>query len=282
MKYELIHDRIAQQVYDKSSADAKARRKVEQLIAGKYNFYKERGQGLLSQDDLDIIRPYVTLVNIPPEQLEYIEASQKELDRQLEQERERLEREKQLLQEQQERLKRDRRRQRWTFVILLLIGALISFLLWRTVQATREATDKTRQAEESAEIASQQEKLAQTAQEQAQQESERAEILRLRAERDSLAAAQLGALVAVKEKELNQKIAQYYLSEAEKALVRNDYRITLFLLDEAKKSSPNLPSIENNFRNLRSQIAEIAVSTDEIKLVEEENWLFFKTAIPVV
>jgi hypothetical protein len=71
MKYEIIHDTIALQVFEKASIEARTRRKVEKYIAERYEAYQQRG-AQLDQDDLDYISPYLDQVNISPEESAFI------------------------------------------------------------------------------------------------------------------------------------------------------------------------------------------------------------------
>ena len=63
MKYELTHDTIAKQIFDKASTEARTRRKIEKYIHERYEAYNQRG-ARLTQDDIDYIQPYLAQVNI--------------------------------------------------------------------------------------------------------------------------------------------------------------------------------------------------------------------------
>ena len=52
MDYELIHDTIAKQVFEKASTEARNRRKAEKYIPKRYEAYQQRG-AKLTQDDID-------------------------------------------------------------------------------------------------------------------------------------------------------------------------------------------------------------------------------------
>ncbi|MEL7531682.1 MAG: hypothetical protein AAFN10_10260 [Bacteroidota bacterium] len=74
MQFELAHDTIARQVFDKASVEARTRRKVEKFIKERY----ER-QAKLTEDDLDYIRPYWNQVNITSETQAYLQKGQRAL-----------------------------------------------------------------------------------------------------------------------------------------------------------------------------------------------------------
>lgn len=58
MKFELLHDSIAKQVLQKTSAELLQRRKIKKQIEFKYENYVQNNKILLSSDDLDILRPF--------------------------------------------------------------------------------------------------------------------------------------------------------------------------------------------------------------------------------
>ena len=68
MRYELIHDTIARQVYEKASTDDQTRRKTEKRIRDRYSEYPDRG-GLLTKDDMKYLPPEVKkfVDALPPE-----------------------------------------------------------------------------------------------------------------------------------------------------------------------------------------------------------------------
>lgn len=76
MKYELAHDTLARQIFEKASVDAKARRKTQALVARAVERYQER-QVLLTQDDLDEIRPFEKTIDFKAEELLLIQNSKK-------------------------------------------------------------------------------------------------------------------------------------------------------------------------------------------------------------
>lgn len=71
MKYELTHDTIARQVYQKASTEARTRRKVERYIREHYADYQDRGVQL-TQDDIDYVWPYLDQVNSPEEEINFL------------------------------------------------------------------------------------------------------------------------------------------------------------------------------------------------------------------
>ena len=78
MKYEIIHDTIARQIYEKASNEARTRRKVERFIRERHEAHLTRG-AKLTRDDIDYVTPYLSQVNITPEQEAYIEKGRKAL-----------------------------------------------------------------------------------------------------------------------------------------------------------------------------------------------------------
>lgn len=111
MPYEIIHDTIARLVYDKSSAEARTRRKIEREIRERYVAYQER-DSRLSQEDLDYFTPWLDRVNISSEEAAFLES------------------ERAFLFDQREaKAAAQRRRTRWAMVAVavLLISLLISF-----------------------------------------------------------------------------------------------------------------------------------------------------------
>jgi WD40 repeat protein len=78
MKYELNHDAIAKQVFEKATVDMKARRKVEQLVKNNYELYLKR-QALMSQEQLEEIRPFRQALNLSQAEKDFVEKSEKAL-----------------------------------------------------------------------------------------------------------------------------------------------------------------------------------------------------------
>lgn len=67
MKYELIHDTIAQQINEKASLEAKARRRARVLVERQYERHQINPRILLSPEDLDEIRLFADHLNFSPE-----------------------------------------------------------------------------------------------------------------------------------------------------------------------------------------------------------------------
>ena len=78
MKYELIHDTIARQIYEKASVEARTRRKVEKHIRERYEAFQLRN-AKLTQDDWDYIIPYLQEVNISREEAQFVERGRRML-----------------------------------------------------------------------------------------------------------------------------------------------------------------------------------------------------------
>ena len=72
MKYELNHDAVAKQIFEKASGEMKARRKVEQFVKDNYERYLSR-QVLMTQEQLEEIRPLREALNLSAGEKEFIE-----------------------------------------------------------------------------------------------------------------------------------------------------------------------------------------------------------------
>jgi WD40 repeat protein len=77
-QYELTHDTIARQVYQKASTEARTRRKVERYIRERYAAFQERGVEL-TQDDVDYVWPYLDQVNSPDEEIDFLKKGKSKL-----------------------------------------------------------------------------------------------------------------------------------------------------------------------------------------------------------
>ena len=78
MKYELNHDAVAKQIFEKATVDMKARRKVEQLVKNNYELYLKR-QALMTQEQLEEVRPFRKALNLSKEESDFVEKSEKAL-----------------------------------------------------------------------------------------------------------------------------------------------------------------------------------------------------------
>ncbi len=81
MKYELIHDTIAQQVYDKVSLEAKARRRIRYLVERQYERHRHNPRILLTPEDLDELAPFTGYLSFSPAEESFILRSRRALDR---------------------------------------------------------------------------------------------------------------------------------------------------------------------------------------------------------
>jgi WD40 repeat protein len=75
-RFELSHDAIARMVFDKASADAQQRRKIEKYIRDKLGMHREGGT-LLSTDDLEYIRPYRSIIHAGDAEREFVRVSER-------------------------------------------------------------------------------------------------------------------------------------------------------------------------------------------------------------
>lgn len=81
MKFELTHDFIAKQVYEKSSAEAKARRKVALIVQRALQRHRDNKQILLSKEDLAEIEIYEATINFSAEEQTFIRRSRAVINR---------------------------------------------------------------------------------------------------------------------------------------------------------------------------------------------------------
>ncbi|MEN0004873.1 MAG: WD40 repeat domain-containing protein [Bacteroidota bacterium] len=80
MKYELSHDSIAKQIFEKASFDAKARRKADAFLDRAFVRYQEK-KVLLTEADLEELRPFWDELNISEEEALFIHRSRRHLRR---------------------------------------------------------------------------------------------------------------------------------------------------------------------------------------------------------
>ena len=78
MKYELNHDVVAKQIFERASADMKARRKVELLVKNAYEFYVKR-KALMTKEQLEEVQPFRQDLNLSAEETDFIDKSAKAL-----------------------------------------------------------------------------------------------------------------------------------------------------------------------------------------------------------
>ncbi len=120
MKFEITHDSLALNVFAKASTDSKARRQVQNLVEREFRRYQERNK-LLTQEDLDEIRPFLNEIDFSEEQRAFIRYSRRVL-------------------------RRKRRRSiiiAIGVIILLLIALIIALFSRNAAQAARKVADTT-------------------------------------------------------------------------------------------------------------------------------------------
>ncbi|MCB0594542.1 MAG: hypothetical protein H6557_22020 [Lewinellaceae bacterium] len=142
MRYELKHDKLAAQIYNLASTEAKARRKAENI----YFMYDEIGATrLFTEEELEYLAQFQPVLRPKDSLLSLIEESKKELSRaqreEEEKERERLDREKELVR------KVKIRQQRISWVIGTA-GVIAAGLLAFALMQSQKATDNKRLAAE--------------------------------------------------------------------------------------------------------------------------------------
>ena len=74
MKFEPSHDRLARQIYDKASVESKNRRKAQALVERALVRFRERGI-LLTQDDIDEIKPFEKLIAFSKDETTFLATS---------------------------------------------------------------------------------------------------------------------------------------------------------------------------------------------------------------
>ncbi len=142
MRYELKHDKLAAQIFNLASTEAKARRKAENI----YHLYDEIGATrLFTEEELEYLAHFQSVLRPKDNLLALIEESRKELTRtqreEEERERERLEREKELVR------KAKARQQRISWVIGTAGVVALALLTFALIQS-RKANDNQRLAAE--------------------------------------------------------------------------------------------------------------------------------------
>lgn len=75
MKIELSHDLLAKKIYDKASTEDKMLIKISNFIKNRFAYFKENNV-LLSKDDLNYIRPYLSLITLEKHEIIFIQRSQ--------------------------------------------------------------------------------------------------------------------------------------------------------------------------------------------------------------
>jgi len=142
MRYELKHDKLAAQIYELASTEAKARRKAENI----YHMYDEIGAGrLFTGEELEYLAQFQPILRPKESLLDVIEESKKELGRARQEaearERERLEREKELV-------KKIKGRQKKISWVIAVAGVIAIGLLAFAWMQSRKANENRRIAEE--------------------------------------------------------------------------------------------------------------------------------------
>ena len=80
MKIELVHDILAKKIYDMASTEDKMLVKVHNFILNRYAYYKDANV-LLDQNALNYIGPYVKLITLEKEELEFLKKSKQAIKR---------------------------------------------------------------------------------------------------------------------------------------------------------------------------------------------------------
>ena len=79
IKYEISDEVLARQIFDKISAEAKARRRVEEFIRHRYRLAMECGlpDKAMTSEELDYIAPYVNVVNLDAAEDAFVKTAQR-------------------------------------------------------------------------------------------------------------------------------------------------------------------------------------------------------------
>ena len=80
MKFEISHDTLAKQVFEKASSAVKERRKAKALIERAFERYKSSSKKkLLSKDDYDEVKPHLKSISFSDEESDFLLASKKSI-----------------------------------------------------------------------------------------------------------------------------------------------------------------------------------------------------------
>lgn len=82
MKVEIVHDSLALIIYEKTSAEVKARMKALSMLQNRYFYYKMNENMVLGQAELSFIHPFLEELNLRAEEHAFINKSQAILDSQ--------------------------------------------------------------------------------------------------------------------------------------------------------------------------------------------------------
>lgn len=78
--YELIHDSIANIIYQKASSDMQQRRKVEKFVREKIEL--EKSQNFKpSKNDIEYITPWLGIINLTQEEFHFVKKNSKRIKR---------------------------------------------------------------------------------------------------------------------------------------------------------------------------------------------------------
>ncbi|MEM8888272.1 MAG: hypothetical protein AAGD28_09815 [Bacteroidota bacterium] len=226
MKFEIIHDTIAKQVFEKASTEARTRRKVEKFIRERYEAHQTRG-AKLTRDDLDYIQPYLNQVNISKEESDFIEKARKALID-----------------------ARNRIRAIVAGVIIFLLGSTtFSFVQWRNAIEQKEYADGQTIKAKEAQVADSLKAIELgIALEEAEAAKDTAEVARIKAEQEKLRADR-ETRKAVNQKTLAETNARQTESLAISTIAKNQdigkLETSLRVLEAAfLKTYPNPPPAE--------------------------------------
>lgn len=78
MSYELSHDSIAQQIFQKAGAAAQMRRKVERFVQDRHDAFLQRGAPL-TQDDIEFVWPYLDQISSSSAAIQHFRDSKQQL-----------------------------------------------------------------------------------------------------------------------------------------------------------------------------------------------------------
>ncbi|MCB0632273.1 MAG: FISUMP domain-containing protein [Saprospiraceae bacterium] len=133
MRYEIKHDKLAAQVFNKASSEAKARRKAASI----YQMYEEIGANRrFNKEDLEYIARFQSVLGPSKQLLALIDESKKELGRA---QREAEEQERIRLKREQELIEKGKMRQRNTWLVIFFALGLVVLLLIYAVQQSNKA-----------------------------------------------------------------------------------------------------------------------------------------------
>ncbi|MDW3647583.1 MAG: SUMF1/EgtB/PvdO family nonheme iron enzyme [Bacteroidia bacterium] len=80
MRYEIIHDTLANLVFSKASLDSQARRKAERYVKDKFQLRETEGIRM-SEEDLEYIKPFLKQINMEDQYVDFLDEERRNLQK---------------------------------------------------------------------------------------------------------------------------------------------------------------------------------------------------------